>query len=506
VLVSKLSAGSIPLSTPTGRIVVATTTLGSAVAMLTSTVVNVALPTLATDLGASTAGQQWIVNAYLLTLASLILVGGSLGDRYGRLRVYRLGVGLFAVASVACALAPTVEVLIACRLAQGIGGALLTPGSLAIIEATLRPADRGRGVGLWSGLGGIAGAIGPLLGGLLVEISWRWVFVINVPIAAVVLAMSLWVPESRDPEALDHPIDGLGATLTTLSLGGLSFGLIEGSRDGFGPGSAVAIGFGVLAAVVLFVVEARRPRGIIPVDLFGEPAFVGANLVTVLVYAGLGVVFLLLSVQLQVAAGWGAWAAGASLLPVTVMMLLFSSRAGDLAQRIGPRWPLTIGLLVMAGGMLLMIRADQEATFVADVLPAAVVFGLGLSMSVAPVTSAALSAAPESRAGAASGFNNAVARTGQLLAVAAIPPLAGLGGDAMSDPAAMAAAYPVAVGIAASLVASGALVSAVLLPSNVRRTRSSPKFQCPLDGPGASSAAELPMGQRQPRSGSAPRR
>ncbi|MEM6927067.1 MAG: MFS transporter, partial [Myxococcota bacterium] len=446
---SSPTAGSVPLDSPTGRLVVATTTLGSAVAMLTSTVVNVALPALATDLDASTAEQQWIVNAYLLTLASLIMVGGSLGDRYGRLRIYRIGVALFAVASVLCALAPTVEVLIVCRLVQGVGGALLTPGSLAIIEATLRPPDRGRGVGLWSGLGGIAGAIGPLVGGLLVAITWRWVFVINVPIAAAVLLMAGWLPESRDPEATKHPIDVAGAALTALSLGLLTYGLIEGSRDGFGQASAITLGLGVLAAVALLVVELRTPQALIPVDLFSNAGFLGANLVTLLVYAGLGVVFLLLSVQLQVTAGWSALAAGASLLPVTVIMLFLSSYAGELAQRYGPRWPLAFGLLVMAGGMMLMIRADAEATFLADVLPASILFGLGLAFSVAPVTSAALSAAPESRAGAASGTNNAVARSGQLFAVAAIPPLAGLTGDAMSDPVRMAEAYPLAVTIAA---------------------------------------------------------
>ncbi len=486
---SSPAAGQVPLDTPTGRLVVATTIIGSAVAMLTSTVVNVALPTLAVDLGASTAEQQWIVNGYMLTLASLIMVGGSLGDRYGRLLVYRIGVALFAVASVACALAPTVEVLIGCRLVQGVGGALLTPGSLAIIEATLRPADRGRGIGLWSGLGGIAGAIGPLVGGLLVEVSWRWVFVLNVPLAAAVLILARWLPESLDPEARAQRIDVAGAVLTVIALGALSFGLIEGSRDGFGAGSWLVLGIGVLATSVLAIVELNIRHALIPIDLFGNAAFLGANLVTLLVYAGLGVVFLMLSVQLQVTAGWSALASGASLLPVTVLMLFLSSRAGDLAQRYGPKWPLTLGLLVMSGGMALMARVGAEASFVADVLPAVLVFGLGLSFSVAPVTAAALSSAPESRAGAASGTNNAIARTGQLLAVAAIPPLAGLTGNAMSDPVEMAEHYPAAIALSASLVASGALVAAVLLPSNVPRKRSTPRLQCAVDGPGPSTAS-----------------
>lgn len=482
-----LTAGSVPMDSSVGRLVVTTTILGSAVAMLTSTVVNVALPTLALDLEASTADQQWIVNAYMLTLASLILIGGSLGDRYGRVLIYRIGVVLFALASLMCAVAPNVDVLIVCRLFQGVGGALLTPGSLAIIEATLRQADRGRAVGLWSGLGGIAGAIGPLVGGLLVEISWRWVFVINVPLAVVVLILSGWIPESRDPDAREHPIDVPGALLTMVALGGLSYGLIEGAGAGFGPLAIASLVAALAATVGLGFVEYGKPQALIPIDLFADRVFLGANLVTLLVYAGLGVVFLLLTVQLQVTAGWTPLSAGLSLLPVTAVMLVLSSPFGEWAQRIGPRWPLTLGLLVMAGGMALMARVDQEATFLADVLPAGLVFGLGLSMSVAPVTSTALSAAPESRAGAASGTNNAVARTGQLLSVAAIPPLAGLTGDAMSDPVRMAAAFPIAIAWSASLVASGALVAFLLLPSRTRRRTDTPRLQCPVDGPGAAA-------------------
>ncbi|MEN0063009.1 MAG: MFS transporter [Myxococcota bacterium] len=471
---NRIEAGLVPLDSSTGRLVVGVTTLGSAVAMLTSTVVNVALPTLATDLGASTAEQQWIINSYLLTLASLILIGGSLGDRFGRVRIYRLGVAIFAFASLLCALAPNVTVLILCRLIQGVGGALLTPGSLAILEGTLRPADKGRGVGLWSGLGGLAGAIGPLLGGLLVELSWRWVFVINVPLAIVVWFLARRLPESRDADALAHPLDIPGAVLTTVALGGSTYGLIEGTREGFATIAAASLVLALGAFIALPFVESRQKGALLPIDLFADRAFLGANLVTLLVYAGLGVIFLLLSVQLQVTAGWSPLFAGASMLPVTVMLLLFSSWAGGLAQRIGPRWPLTIGLIIMAAGMMLFVRADAEATFLEDVFPAAVVFGAGLALSVAPVTSAALAAAPASRAGAASGVNNAIARAGSLLAIAAIPPLAGLSGDAMSDPEAMAAAFPIAITVSASLVASGALVAALLLPSRNRRRTSSP--------------------------------
>lgn len=447
-----------------------TTVLGSAVAMVTATVVNVALPALASDLGASSAQQQWVVNAYLLTLASLILVGGTLGDRFGRRRLYRIGMAVFALASVACAAAPTVEALIALRLVQGAGAALLTPGSLAIIEAVIQPDDRGRAIGAWSGLTGVAAAIGPLLGGLLVEASWRWVFLISVPLAALVWVLARGVPESSDPDP-DAPatVDGAGAVLTVAALGGLSFVLVQWPR-GWNGTLAVALVVTVLALLGLALVEPRRAEPMVPIDLFANRTFVGANLATLLIYAGLGIVLLMLSIELQVAAGWSPLEAGASLLPVTVIMLLLSPRAGALVDRVGPRLPLTIGPLVMAGGLLGMRGIGPDARFVTDVLPPVIVFALGLSASVAPVTSAALGSAPDRRSGAASGVNNAVARTGQLLAVAAIPPLVGLSGDALSDPAAVNGGFPDVMVVAAVLVAAGAVAAFTLLdPSPTRR-------------------------------------
>lgn len=489
-------AGQVELDSPLGRNVIATTVAGSAVAMLTATVVNVALPSLATALDASSAEQQWVINAYLLTLASLILVGGSLGDRFGRVLVYRVGVTWFGAASLLCAVAPSVETLIGARLLQGVGGALLTPGSLAIIEATLRPDDRGEAVGRWSGLSGVAAAVGPLIGGLLVDLSWRWVFVVNLPVAAAVLFLSRHVPESLDPSARSTRLDVEGAALTTVALGGASYALIQGPPNGW---SALDVGAAVLAGVAalgLAVVEPRRRQPVLPLSLFRIRTFAVANAITLLVYGGMGVVFFLLSLQLQVSVGYSALAAGASLLPVTGLMLVLSSRAGALAQRIGPRWPLTIGPLLIATGMLLFRRIGPDADYLTDVLPGVLVFGLGLSAAVAPVTSTALGSVPDDRAGAASGTNNAVARTGQLLAVAAIPPLVGLTGEALSMPGPLDAAFPDAMAVGAACAGLAGLLAAATLRSSDRRPvaiETEPDgehrhFVCPVDGPPAEVA------------------
>ena len=470
--------------------IIATTVLGSAVAQLTATVVNVALPTLAADLDVESAGQQWVNNAYLVTLASFILIGGSLGDRFGRRRVYRIGVAWFAVASLLCAVAPNVEILIASRLLQGVGGALLTPGSLAIIEASLVREDRGRGVGAWSGLGGVAGAIGPLVGGLVVEWSWRWVFVINLPLAVAVLVLSRWMPETSDPEAGSMPLDLVGALLSVVLLGGSSYALIEGSGGAAGGPVSVAAVLAVLALVALLLWERDRPGAMVPLDLFRIRPFVAANAVTLLVYGGLGVVFFLLTIQLQVSAGWSPIEAGSALLPVTVIMLLLSSRAGALATRLGPRWPLTVGPLVMAAGMVMMSSIGPGVSFVRDVLPATIVFGLGLATTVAPVTTAALGTVPDARAGAASGTNNAVARTGQLLAVAAVPLIVGLTGDGLSDPVQLDQHFGAAVRVGAAMVALGGVFAFLLFRDDdlsaaaVEDLDLQPEmFQCGVDGP-----------------------
>lgn len=476
-------AGSIGLRSRRGRLIVATTVLGSSVAMLTATVVNVALPSLALDLEASTAAQQWVVNAYMLTIASLILVGGSLGDRYGRVRIYRVGVAWFGVSSLLCAVAPTVEFLIVARLLQGVGGALLTPGSLAIIQASLRPDDRSEGVGAWSGLGGIAGALGPLVGGLLVDVAdWRWVFLLNLPLVVAVLVLSRWIPESSSSEH-DHPLDWWGAAWSVLALGALSYVFIA-AGEGFGAVETVLSLLVVVAIAALVVVEGRHPAPLLPIGLFADRTFSGANLITLILYGGMGVVFFLLTVNLQVVGGWSALAAGSAMLPVTAIMLVFSSRAGALAQKIGPRLPLTIGPLLIAAGMVLLSRIGESPSWIVDVAPGAIVFGAGLALAVAPVTATVLASVPDDQMGAASGVNNAVSRTGGLLTVAGIPPLVGLSGDALSDPVLLGDAYGDAVLVGAALVAASALVAWITLGSSdeVPCIDLEDGLTCPVDG------------------------
>ena len=493
-----MADAQIELDSGRGRVLLATVVLGSAVAALTATVVNVALPTLARDLDAGSAGQKWIINGYTLTLASLILIGGSLGDRYGRIRVYRIGVAWFAVASLLCAIAWNVDSLVVFRLLQGIGGALLTPGSLAIIESSLRRQDRGRGVGAWSGISGVASAVGPLLGGLLVEVSWRWVFVVNLPVAVAVLVLSRWIPESEDPSARRYPLDWLGAVYVAVALGGISYALIEGPEAGVSTlewASAVA---GIASLLGLWFRERGRPGAMVPLELFADRTFSVANGLTFAIYGGMGVLFFLLSVHLQVTAGWSPLKAGTALLPVTAIMLLLSSRMGDLAVRIGPRLPLTVGPIVVAVGMVMLTRVGPDASFVVDVLPAVVVFGLGLAGIVAPVTTTALGAVPDERAGAASGVNNAVARTGGLLAVAAIPGFVGLTGDALSDPDLLEPGFDRAMWLSGAIVASAGVAAFVLLPKQPaepeEHTCSEQLNRCPVDGSlsavGASPAAD----------------
>lgn len=486
---SDSAAGTIALDSPEGKLVVGTTVAGSAVAMLTATVVNVALPTLASDLGATAGQQQWVVNGYLLTIASLILIGGNLGDRFGRVRMYQIGIAWFALASLACAVAPNIETLIFARLVQGIGGALLTPGSLAIIEASLRHDDRGRGVGQWSGLSGIAGAIGPLVGGLLVDISWRWVFLVNVPVAIAVLIVSRRLPESFDPTARDSRLDISGAVLTSVALGGASYALIQGPSNGWGGLVIAAAVAAAVAAVLLVWNERRQEHPVLAFDLFGVRQFLAANVVTLLVYGGMGVVFFLLTLQLQVSLGWSPLAAGMALLPVTVMMLTLSAKGGELAQRIGPRWPLTAGPLMIAAAMLWYSRVGPGDSYVVDVLPGVVLFGLGLALSVAPVTATALGAIPDDRAGAASGINNAVSRTGQLLTIAAVPPLVGLTGPALGDPELLTEGFDNAMYVGAALVGLGGVLAAVLFrpehhePAVESEDDVATRFHCAVESP-----------------------
>ena len=471
-------APAIPLSSSRGRWVLAVTVIGSAVAFLEATVVNVALPQIGRDLGADVADLQWILNGYMLTLAALILLGGSLGDRYGRRRVFELGIAWFTAASLLGALAPNVEVLIAARVVQGVGGALLTPGSLAIIEAVFRQQDRARAIGAWSGLGGVAAAVGPLLGGYLVgALSWRAIFFINVPLAAFgIWACRRYVPETRDP-TVGGRLDLRGSLLAALGLGGITFALIQ-ANEGSSLALAAAV-VGLVALVGFVAAERRSPDPMLPLDIFASRQFTGANLVTFVVYAALGGVFFLLVVFLQVALGYSPIAAGAASLPITALLLLLSARAGALAQRIGPRVPLTVGPLLIAVGMLLMRRIDIGDGYVETVLPAVVVFGVGLAGVVAPVTATVLAAADPRHAGVASGVNNAVARTAQLMAVAALPLVVGLSGAAYRNPQAMASAFHAAMLVTAALSAGGGLLAWATIRSDVlERAREPDRAAC----------------------------
>ena len=364
--------GGLAYGEPAGRWVLAAAVLGSAVAFLDMTVVNVALPAIREDLGAGVAGLTWIVNAYTLTLAAFVLVGGSLGDRYGRRRVFLIGAAWFGAASLACAVATDIRMLIVFRALQGVGAALLTPGSLAILQTTFRREDRSRAIGAWSGLAGIAGAVGPFLGGWIVELaSWRWIFLINVPVVLVVLAIaSRHVPESRDP-AEAAPLDLPGAVLAAGGLGALTYGLSLSAEQGLGSLQVqLGLGLGVLALGGFVVRERTTRHPMLPLGLFRIPRFGLTNLVTFLVYAALGGVFFWLVVTLQVVAGWGPLQAGLALLPVTVLMLLFSPRAGRFGDRVGPRVPLTLGPLVAAAGVALLSRVEADATYLLDVLAA----------------------------------------------------------------------------------------------------------------------------------------
>jgi EmrB/QacA subfamily drug resistance transporter len=456
------------LDSAPGRWVLAVAVMGSGLAFLDGTVVNVALPAIGRDLGASTSALQWIVNGYLLTLASLILLGGSLGDRYGRRRVFVLGVALFTVASLLCAIAPSAGLLIAARLLQGIGGALLTPGSLAMLEASFRRSDRARAIGAWSGLSGVTTALGPLLGGYLVEaVSWRAVFLINLPIGLFVVAMAIrHVPETLDPAA-SRQLDIRGAVLAALGLAGTTYALIEGPDKGMAAIIVLTAAGGAGALVAFLLAERRSPNPMIPLGIFASRQFSAANVVTFAVYASLSGVFFLLVAFLQISIGYSPIAAGAATLPVTALMLLLSARSGALAQRIGPRLPLTVGPLVIAAGMLLMTRIDRGDSYVSTVLPAVVVFGLGLTLVVAPVTATVLAAADERHAGIASGINNAVSRVAGLLAVAVLPLVAGLSGDRFYDPAALAHGFRVAITTCAVLAALGGVIAWLTISDDV---------------------------------------
>ncbi|MCO7220173.1 MFS transporter [Klenkia sp. PcliD-1-E] len=449
------------LGTTPARWTLLATVLASAMAFLDSTAVNVALPTIGRELDSSLSGLQWTVTGYTLALAALILLGGALGDRFGRRRVFLVGVVWFAATSLLCGLAPSTGLLVAARVLQGIGGALLVPGSLSIIQASFAHADRGRAIGLWSGLGGIAGLGGPFLAGFLVDsVSWRWVFLINVPLAVAVVAVSLrHVPESRD-EGHRGRFDVAGSALAALALGGTTYALIDAGR---GPGTWVALAVGVAAAAGFLVRERTAADPMLPLGVFADRRFSGANLTTLAVYGALGGMSFFLVLQLQTVLRYDALAAGAAVVPSILLISLLSPRAGALAARTGPRLPMTVGPLVAASGVAYLSFVDAGSRWATAVLPGSVLFGLGMALTVAPLTATVLDAAPDRLAGVASGVNNAVARAAQLLAVAALPLAVGLSGDDYARPDAFTDGYALAMRLCAVLLVAGGLVSLVTL-------------------------------------------
>jgi EmrB/QacA subfamily drug resistance transporter len=429
------------------------------------------------------------MNGYTLTLAAFLLIGGSLGDRFGRRKVYLIGTAWFAVASAACGLAPDVVFLIVTRVLQGVGAALLTPGSLAILEASFRPADRARAIGAWSGLGGIAVAAGPLVGGYLIAVaSWRWIFFINIPIAVTVIVLSVrHVPESRAPEpggTADYP----GAAAMVVFLSGITFAFTEAPALGWSSPAVLAMALaGVTGLAVFLTWERRAPSPMLPLAIFAQRQFAAVNAVSFLVYGALTGATFLLPVALQVVSGYSPLGSGLALLPLTIIMLALSGRSGQLAARIGPRLQLSAGPLVTGAGLALLTLAPSGPSYVRYVLPAVLVFGFGLAITVAPLTATAMSSAPADHAGIASAVNNDVARFGGLLAVALLPALAGITGSAYLHPDALAAGFRTAVLISGALCAAGGLLAAATITNQDRGPRDAalPEqcLHCGLDAP-----------------------
>jgi EmrB/QacA subfamily drug resistance transporter len=499
------AAPGVRYATRTGRWVLAATVLGSGVAALDATVVGIALPAIGRDFHASVATMQWVVDGYTLPLAGLLLLGGALGDLLGRRGVFVAGTVWFAVASLACGLAPDAGFLIAARAVQGAGAALLTPGSLAILQASFIPDDRSKAIGAWSGLGGVATAVGPFLGGWLIgAVSWRLIFFINLPTAvAVVTIAARHVPESRAP-APRQPLDVAGAVTISLGLAGLTYGLIAASADGWSsPAVLVGLFMGAALLVAFCVTELRGTHPMLPLTIFRTRQFSAANAVTFVVYGALGGALFLVPVVLQEVSGYSALTAGTAMLPLTAIMLALSARSAALSARIGPRLQMTAGPLVIAAGMALFARVRGNGDYLTQVLPAVIVLGLGLATTVAPLTATALSAASAEHSGIASAVNNDVARTASLIAVAVLPALAGITGDVYLHPAALTRGFHMAVLIAAAAAAAGGLLAAATIRNPPRPSALEPAgpapdedalctLHCALDAPPLRSRLDAP--------------
>lgn len=433
------------------------TALGAGLVLLETTVVNVALPAIGDELDASLTGLQWSVNAFTLTLSGFILLGGALGDRYGRRRIYLVGLAWFALASLLCGLADDIGWLIAARALQGFGGALLVPGSLALVQQAFHPDDRARAVGAWSGLSGVAGAAGPLLGGWLVDVAnWRWAFFVNVPVAVVVAALLVrYVPESRDTEA-SRGFDLAGGLLAAVGLAGVTYALTESADAGW-PVLAGAVA-GLVALGAFLQVERRHRAPMLPLGLFASRRFTSANLASFCVYGAVAGLFFLLPIQLQVTVGYSPLEAGLALLPATALVLLLSARAGALTAGAGAGVLLVAGSLVSVVALLLALRIAPGAWYPLDVLPTVALIGVGIAMITPAISTTVLGSVPEQRTGIASAVNNGVARTAGLVAVATLPVVAGLPQDATEDPVALNQGFVVSMVVCAGLFLAGGLV------------------------------------------------
>ena len=453
-----------------GRWVVAAMILGSSVAGIDSTVVAVALPAIGRSLGASFQALQWTVTSYTLTLASLILLAGSLSDRWGRRRVFLVGLGWFTLASVLCAVAPSIGWLIAARAVQGIGGALMTPASLAIIEATFDPGDRTRAIGTWAGFSGVSAAIAPFVGGWLLEAgSWRWIFLINVPVAAVT-AWTTWrhVPESRDTSS-SGSADWLGALAGVAAVAAITYAIIVLPGAGItSPQFAAAVTVALVSCAAFAVIERRARHPMLPPAIFAPAQFRAANAVTFVVNGALGGFAFVFIPALEIVAGYSPVVAGSALVPVTVVTLLLSDASGRLAQRIGPRPQIVAGCLVCAAASGLAVHIGSHASYWTAVLPVAVLFGLGLASLLPPLTASAMNSAPDSEAGLASGVNNAVARVAGLLWIAALPPITGLTGAVYTNPAQFRSSFGQVSWICAAAFASAAVLAAIFIKRSSR--------------------------------------